>query len=92
MGGLFGAFLAMSIGPLVKRALVAIGVGTITYTGLQAAFSAAQASVIVAYGAMGAGSLQLANLAGVAQVLGIILGAMGGRIAIIAVNKIGSVL
>jgi cell division protein FtsX len=89
---LLGAFLATSIGALVKRALVAIGFGAITYTGLQVAFDSAKTSVIQAYGSMAGASLQLADLAGVGTVIGIILGAMAGRIAIVAVNKIGSVL
>lgn len=87
-----GAFLATSIGSLVKRALVAVGFGAITYTGLQVAFDSAKSNVIQSYGSMAGASLQIADLAGVGAVIGIILGAMAGRIAIVAVNKIASIL
>lgn len=92
MGKLIGLFLATSIGALVKRALVAIGFGTITYAGLQTAFDGVKTAVINNYGSMVGASLQLSDLAGVGTVLGILLGALAGRIALVAVNKIGSVL
>lgn len=89
---LLGAFLATSIGSLVKKALVALGLGTITYAGLQAAFNSAQAQVISHYGQMPGNALELANLAGVAQTIGIILGAISARVGMIALSKIGKVL
>lgn len=78
--------------PLVRKALLALGLGTITYAGLQAAFDAAQAEVISHYGQMPANALELANLAGVAQTIGIILGAISARVGMIALSKIGKVL
>lgn len=92
MAPLLGAFLATSIGSLAKRALVALGLGTITYTGLQAAFNAAQTQVINNYGQMTGASLQLTDLAGVGQVIGIILGALAARVGIALLSKIGRVL
>lgn len=89
---LLGGFLALSIGALVKRALIAVGFGTITYVGLQAAFDSVQQNVILNYGLMAGASMQLADLAGVGQTLGILLGALSGRIALIAVSKLGSIL
>lgn len=89
---LLGAFLASAAGPLVKKAMIAIGFGTLTYTGLQAAFNAAQAQVISHYGQMAGASLQLSDLAGVGQVIGIILGALAARVGIAVVSKFGRVL
>lgn len=89
---LLGAFLSSSIGALVKKALTALGLGTITYAGLQTAFDAAQAQVIAHYGQMSGNSMQLADLAGVGQAIGIILGALAGRVGLIALSKIGRVL
>lgn len=87
-----GAFLALSIGALVKRALIAIGFGTITYVGLQAVYIELHQNVIGSYGLMVGASMQLADLAGVGQTIGILLGAIAGRISLIAVSKIGSIL
>lgn len=87
-----GAFLASAIGPLVKKALIAIGIGTITYTGLQAAFDAAQAQVISHYGQMSGSALSLADLAGVGQTIGILLGALAARVGIAVISKLGRVL
>lgn len=89
---LLGAFLSASIGALAKKALIALGLGTITYAGLQAAFNAAQTQVITNYGQMPAAALQLADLAGVGQTIGILLGAMSARVGLAALSKIGKVL
>lgn len=89
---LLGAFLSSSIGALARKAMVAIGLGTVTYTGLQAAFTYAQNQIISNYGQMAGASLQLADLAGVGQTIGIILGAMGARVGMAALSKIASVL
>lgn len=89
---LLGAFLSASVGNLVKKALLALGLGTVTYTGLQAAFTAAQAQIVSNYGAMPAVSMQLADLAGVGQAIGIILGALTARLGMVALSHIGRVL
>lgn len=89
---LLGAFLSASVGALVRKALISIGLGTITYTGLQAAFNFVQAQVIANYGAMSGASMQLADLAGVGQTIGIILGAMSARVGMAVLSKIGKVL
>lgn len=89
---LLGAFLSASVGNLVKKGLVALGLGTVTYTGLQAAFDAAQAQIISNYGQMPAAALQLADLAGVGATIGIILGALAARVGMVALSHIGRVL
>lgn len=89
---LLGAFLALSVGALVKRALLALGLGIITYSGLQAAFDAVQAQVIANYGQMTGASMQLADLAGVGQTIGILLGALAARVGIAVISRIGRVL
>ncbi|OGS94419.1 MAG: hypothetical protein A3H31_01620 [Gallionellales bacterium RIFCSPLOWO2_02_FULL_57_47] len=92
MFSLFGAFLAASIGPIVTRVLLALGLGTVTYVGLQAAFDSARNLVISNYGQMHGAAMQLADLAGVGQTIGILLGAMAARIGMVALSKIGRVL
>lgn len=92
MAPLLGAWLATSIGGLVKRAAVAIGFGTVTYAGLQTAFNAVQAQVISNYGQLSGASMQLADLAGVGVAMGILLAAMAARVGIALVSKFGRVL
>jgi len=89
---LLAAFLAGSVGALVKKALVAIGLGTVTYAGLQTAFGAVQAQIIANYGAMSGASVQIADLAGVGQAIGILLGALAARVGMAALSHIGRVL
>lgn len=89
---LLGAFLSASVGSLAKKALLALGLGTVTYAGLQAAFDAAKTQVINSYGLMPANALAIADLAGVGQAIGIMLGAMAARVGMVALSKIGKVL
>jgi len=89
---LLGAFLAGSVGALAKKALVAIGLGTVTYAGLQVAFDAAKQQIIVNYGAMPADALQIAGMSGVGETIGIILGALAARVGMVALSHIGRVL
>ena len=89
---LLGAFLSASVGALAKKALIAVGLGTITYAGLQAAFDGAQAQVISHYGQMPAVAMLIADLAGVGQTIGILLGAMAARVGMAALSHISKVL
>jgi len=84
---MWGAFLAGAVGPLAKKILLALGIGTLTYTGLQAAFNAAQTQIINNYGLMAGGTLSIVDLAGVGQAIGILLGAMTARVGMIVVAK-----
>lgn len=90
--GVLAYFFASSIGPMVKRALVAIGLGVITYSGLDVAFGAARDMVVSNYGAMAATTAGLVSLAGVGQAIGIILGALAARVGLVALSHIGRVL
>jgi hypothetical protein len=89
---LLGAFLGTAIGALAKKALTALGLGVVTYAGLQAAFNTAQTQVINNYGNLTGVTLALADMAGVGQSIGIILGAIAGRIGIAVLGRIGRVL
>lgn len=95
VSGIMGAlalFFASSIGAIVKRALVAIGIGTITYAGIDVAFGAARDLVVANYGQITGDTAALINLAGVGATIGIILGALAARVALIALTKLGNVL
>lgn len=87
-----GPALAFIAVPLVKKVLVAIGIGVISYTGIQFAFNQARDLVVSNYGMMASETAQLVNLAGVGQAIGIILGALAARVALIALSHFGRVL
>lgn len=89
---MWAVFLASAVGPLAKKILLALGIGTVTYTGLQAAFDAASAQVAANYGAMTGGTLAIVDLAGGGQAIGIILGALTARIGMIVLSRFAKVL
>lgn len=85
-------FLAQAVGPLAKRVLVALGIGTVTYAGLDVAFGAARDLVVSNYGQMSGDVANLVSLAGVGQAIGIILGALAARVGMAALSHLGKIL
>lgn len=77
-----GAFLAASIGPLVIRALLAVGFTAVTFTGVQAAVNGLIASAQANWSAAPAGVIQFASLAGVPEGLGVICAAIVARLTL----------
>lgn len=77
--------------PLAKKVLVALGIGVVTYGGLQYVGAQVSGAVQSSYGALGGYTLDILNLAGIGESMGITLGAINARIALVAVGKIGRV-
>lgn len=84
-------WLLALVGPLVKKVLLALGVGVVSYAGLHLLGSQINAAVLGAWGGVGGSILQILSLAGIPEAIGITLGAINARIALIAVNKFGKV-
>lgn len=84
-------WLLALVGPLVKKVLLALGVGIVSYAGLHLLGSQINAAVLGAWGGVGGSILQILSLAGIPESIGITLGAINARIALIAVNKFGKV-
>lgn len=77
------ASLLMSIaGPMALRVLTVLGLGTLTFTGVTEGLQALIASAQTNWDSLGADLLALAGLAGIPQGLGIIAGAMTGRVGL----------
>ncbi|WP_070270665.1 DUF2523 domain-containing protein [Duganella sp. HH101] len=74
-------FLMGLIGPLVLRAIVALGFTAVTYTGVTALVSSLVSSAQSNWSAMPSAVLQLAALSGIPQVMGMIFGAYMARVA-----------
>jgi hypothetical protein len=75
-------FLAAAVGPLAIRALVAIGFGVVSFAGVQTAFSALTSYAQQYWAAMPADVLALVGLCGFPTAIGLVFGAMVGRIAL----------
>lgn len=88
LSSLLGALAA----PLAKRVLAGIGIGTITYVGLDAAFGQASGFVKSYYGQIAGDAAQLIALCGVGQALGIILAALSARLSMIMISKFAKVI
>jgi hypothetical protein len=71
-----------AIGPLVIKALIAIGIGTVTFTGVTVALDSLINMAVTNWAGVMAAVVQLASLAGVPECMGIICGAMSARVAI----------
>lgn len=92
MGLPAAGFLLAMAWPLVKKVLVALGIGFVTYQGLSLLATQVQNQVIAAWGQLGQASLQVLSLGGVPQALGIILGGLTAGAAMMAAAKLGKAL
>lgn len=82
-------WLMAAVTPLVRRVLIALGIGLVTYTGLDMVLTNVQASVIASIGGMTGASAQVAAILGFQQSVGIILGALATRLALTQLTKWG---
>ncbi|WP_040011135.1 DUF2523 family protein [Cupriavidus sp. HMR-1] len=90
MGSLAG-FLMGLIGPLVRQALVAIGIGLITYAGLDAAVSSALSAAKSSLGGMPAVALALCARGGMFTAFSVIAGGITAGVSMIVVKRLGRV-
>lgn len=87
--GNFAVFLLGLVTPLVRKALVALGLGVVSYAGLTFVAGQVRDAVIANYGTISGSVLDLLNLLGAGQALGIILGGIIARAAFAAISRIG---
>lgn len=87
-------WLAALLPSLVGRVLAALGFGVVTVTGFNIAWDSLKSLILTNFGGMSADIMGLANLAGVGEGLGIILGAITARVtftALISAKKIAGI-
>lgn len=85
------AFLAAAAWPLVKKVLVALGIGWVTYEGLTLIASQVQTQVLASWGQIGGVTLQILSMAGVPESVGILLGGLTAKAALVALGRLGKV-
>lgn len=86
----FGAFLLGLVGPLATRVMIALGLGVISYAGLSLIAEQVRDAIIDKYSLISGSVLDLLNLIGFGEAIGIVLGAIIARAAFAAVSKIGA--
>lgn len=76
------AFLMGIAGPLVLRVLTILGIGTLTFTGVTAGLQGLIDMAVTNWASLPSDILALCSLAGIPQAIGIITGAMSGRVGL----------
>lgn len=84
----FSNLLVSLAGPVVKKALVSLGVGAVTYAGLQAAASSAVSAAQTAFGGVGAGPAAILAMSGIFTAMSIIAGGIMAGITMVAVKRL----
>jgi hypothetical protein len=87
-----GALLLSWGGPLAKRVLIALGIGTITYVGIDAALSAVVSAIQAQLGGLPSDIIQIITIGGGTTAMSIILGGIAARISMMSLAKLGKVL
>lgn len=87
--GALGALFTSLAGPLVIRGALALGIGTITFAGLTALASTLSGYVVSHWGEMPSAVLQYIGLTGASEAVGIVLGAVTARAAMLALPRLG---
>jgi len=78
----FGTFLVAITAPVVKRAMVALGFGIVSYAAVGAALTAVLSSAKTAWSGLGGDALALIQLAGVNTAASILAGALVARVTL----------
>ncbi|URF08061.1 DUF2523 family protein [Cupriavidus campinensis] len=91
MAGLAGFLMAL-IGPLARQALIALGIGLITYVGLDAAVSGALAAAKSSLGQMPASVAAILARGGIFTAMSIIAGGITARMSMMVLKRMGRVV
>lgn len=87
----FGLYLASVSTPIAQRVLTGLGFGVVTYVGLQAVMTEIQNNVLSHWGGIPPISMQLLSLAGVPDVIGILLGAFAARFSMMQLKSLSQI-
>lgn len=88
MAGLIAWAAALLVGPIVWKIVASLGIGLITYVGIDALISQASAAILNNVGQLTGSLYQMAGLLGMMQAINIILSAMTVRASLAVVNRI----
>jgi hypothetical protein len=74
-------FLASAVGPLAIRVLLAVGISTVTFTGVTDTLDLLIREAQQNWSSVPAAMIQLASLSGFPEAIGLVFGAMSTRVA-----------
>lgn len=82
-----GAFLTLAAGPIARRALAGVGVGVVTYAGLDTALGGALDAARAAFNGLPSDVMGYVAHAGVHTCFAIIAGAITTRVTMISLKR-----
>ncbi|MBB3013526.1 DUF2523 family protein [Cupriavidus alkaliphilus] len=85
------AFLMALIGPLARQALVALGIGLITFVGLDAAVTSALSAAKASLGQLPAAAMAICARGGMFTAMSIIAGGITARMSMMVLKRLGRV-
>lgn len=85
----FGAFLLGMATPIARKVMAALGLGVVSYGGLVLVAYQVRDAIVSHYGTLSGSVLDLLNLLGAGQAVGIVLGGIIARAAFAAISRIG---
>jgi hypothetical protein len=91
MTNLAGLLIAL-VGPLAKQALVALGIGLITYVGLDAAVTSALSAAKSSLGQLPAAAMAICARGGMFTAFSIVAGGITARMSMMIVKRLGRVV
>jgi len=83
-----GTWLVSLAGPAIRKILASLGMGFVSFLGVQAALNAALSAAKSAWSGMGGDTLGLIELAGASTAISIIAGALTARLTLLAIKKL----
>ena len=88
----FSSAMMALAGPMAKKVLASLGIGLITYVGVDAAVTAALNAAKSNFGGLTADIVQIAALFGVFTALSIVAGGLIAGVTMIALERFGKIV
>jgi hypothetical protein len=85
---MWATFLLSITGSIAARVLTSLGIGIFSYAAISSVLNIVIANITSQYQSMNSVVLNILNLAGVGQALGIIIAAMTVRASLLAIKKL----
>ena len=85
------AFLMALIGPLARQALIALGIGLITFVGLDAAVASALAAAKASFGQLNAAAMAILARGGLFTAMSVVAGGITARMSMMVLKRLGRV-
>ena len=84
-------WIAVAVGPLAKRVLIALGIGWVSYSGLTLVFNQVKDAIVANLGQMTGAVAQMVNYFGFLDAIGIVLAGLLARVALMSYSRLGRV-